>query len=224
MGLISMTQGGVIMSMMYSEEVDSRGSYHHGDLYRSLLNAALELIEEDGLDGLSLRKMASRCKVSQTAPYRHFASKEHLLAVLAEQGCEDLLQSMKQAQQDQQDTQASLLDSISSLLVAYVGFAREHCSYFQMIFNLRMLDRRHYPSLTKAMAKHRQLIVQMLLHSGYSQEQADYYANHFWAYAHGIATLNINHQWVVADDQILEKQIRQFVAACQLQPCGVTIE
>lgn len=196
--------------MMYIEaETNGRSTYHHGDLYRSLQEAALDLIKEGGLDSLSLRKMANRCNVSQTAPYRHFSSKEHLLAVLAERGCEELFQAMQQAGAN---SDYSLAEQVTRLLTAYVDFAREHSAYFQMIFNLRVLDCSNYPSLVKAISKHRVMLVPLLQNHGLCQSKAEYYANHLWAYVHGMATLIINRQWVVIQGETIESQISNFVS------------
>lgn len=197
---------------MHSDVLSNRETYHHGDLYRSLLDAALKLIEEDGLEGLSLRKMASRCKVSQTAPYRHFASKEHLLAVLAERGCEDLLASMQRALAA---AGSGLEERVISLLAAYINFAQLHCSYFQMIFNLRLLDRQNYPSLAKAMSKPRDLLYNSLIDYGLHQDRAHLFTNHLWGYAHGMATLIINRQWDAQQlaESTIVMQLQQFLQA-----------
>src|SRR5215211_6045080 len=61
-------------------------SYHHGDLRRALLDAALALLRASGLDALTLRAVARAAGVSQTAPYRHFADRAALLAGVAEDG------------------------------------------------------------------------------------------------------------------------------------------
>src|SRR5512138_2569100 len=60
--------------------------YHHGDLRRALVEAALDLVRMRGPEGFTLREAARRVGVSQTAPYRHFETKEALLAAVAEEG------------------------------------------------------------------------------------------------------------------------------------------
>jgi AcrR family transcriptional regulator len=55
-------------------------SYHHGDLRAACLRAARELLEEDGSAALSLRAVARRAGVSPSAPYRHYADRDTLLA------------------------------------------------------------------------------------------------------------------------------------------------
>lgn len=49
----------------------------------ALLRAAAGLLEERGVDGVTLRAVGERAGVSRQAPYRHFADKEELLSVVA---------------------------------------------------------------------------------------------------------------------------------------------
>ena len=63
-----------------------RDTYHHGDLKRALTDAALQLVQEKGPKGFTLREVARRAGVSAAAPYRHFADKAQLLAAAATQG------------------------------------------------------------------------------------------------------------------------------------------
>jgi len=74
-----------------------RKAYHHGDLRRALVDAAIELVRDRGPDGFTLREAARRVGVSQTAPYRHFATKDALLAAVAEQGFLDLHRRLSEA-------------------------------------------------------------------------------------------------------------------------------
>ena len=61
-------------------------SYHHGELYTSLLNTAHSMLAEGGIEALSLRKLAEQVGVSRTAPYHHFKDKNELLCALAADG------------------------------------------------------------------------------------------------------------------------------------------
>ena len=53
--------------------------YHHGDLRRVLIDAALQLVGEGGPDAVSVREAARRAGVSPGAPFRHFASRDALM-------------------------------------------------------------------------------------------------------------------------------------------------
>src|ERR1700712_4480719 len=59
------------------------GKYHHGDLRGELVRVSLDLIAEQGLAGFSVAQVAKRAQVSPGAPYRHFATRELLLAEVA---------------------------------------------------------------------------------------------------------------------------------------------
>ena len=63
-----------------------KAAYHHGDLRGSILRAAGEILEKEGLEALSVREVARRAGVSHNAPYRHFPDQEALLAALAGEG------------------------------------------------------------------------------------------------------------------------------------------
>ena len=59
--------------------------YHHGDLRRVLIEAALQLVEEGGADAVSVREAARRAGVSPGAPFRHFPSRDALMNAVAEE-------------------------------------------------------------------------------------------------------------------------------------------
>jgi AcrR family transcriptional regulator len=63
----------------------SRRAYHHGDLRRALIEAALALVEEGGPDALTVREAARRAGVSPGAPFRHFPDRTALMTAVAEE-------------------------------------------------------------------------------------------------------------------------------------------
>jgi AcrR family transcriptional regulator len=71
--------------------------YHHGDLAPALRAAARAILEEEGLAALSLRSVARRAGVSHAAPYRHYPSREALLADVAADGLAELRADIAQA-------------------------------------------------------------------------------------------------------------------------------
>ncbi|MEM7704771.1 MAG: TetR/AcrR family transcriptional regulator [Pseudomonadota bacterium] len=63
-------------------------TYHHGDLRRAVIERAAEIIDDEGVEALSLRSIARDLGVSHSAPNRHFKSKAELLAALATEAYE----------------------------------------------------------------------------------------------------------------------------------------
>ena len=61
-------------------------TYHHGNLRKTLLDRAAEIIAEKGVEALSLRQLARDVGVSHGAPARHFKDKAALLNALAHEG------------------------------------------------------------------------------------------------------------------------------------------
>src|SRR4051812_37653561 len=59
------------------------GRYHHGALHDALLKAAEQVLERDGLSGLTLRAVAREAGVSHAAPAHHFGDLTGLLSELA---------------------------------------------------------------------------------------------------------------------------------------------
>ena len=59
--------------------------YHHGDLRRVLIDAALDLVGEGGPEAVSVREAARRAGVSPGAPFRHFPSRDALMTAVAEE-------------------------------------------------------------------------------------------------------------------------------------------
>ena len=68
--------------------------YHHGDLRRAIVKAALEILRETQSLEFSLRELARRAGVSHNAPYKHFADKRELLAAVSAAGFEMLAKRM----------------------------------------------------------------------------------------------------------------------------------
>ncbi len=124
---------------------DKGGKYHHGDLRRALIDAALELVTELGPSGITLREAARRAGVTHAAPYRHFADKEGLLAAVAEEGFQRLKGEIQLAL-----AQSGTRERVETVGVAYVRFARHNPSQFRVMFGSEIGDKRLYPSLTHA--------------------------------------------------------------------------
>jgi AcrR family transcriptional regulator len=100
--------------------------YHHGDLRRTLLAAAVDAVAEAGPAALSLRDLARRAGVSHAAPTHHFGDKAGLLTAMATQGYERLADALGRARAE--------TDDLLEIGVAYVRFAVEHRAHFEVMF------------------------------------------------------------------------------------------
>jgi AcrR family transcriptional regulator len=129
--------------------------YHHGDLRRALVEATSRLVEENGLEGFTLRAAARLAGVSDGAPYHHFTDREALLAAVAEQGFQALYTEMSEsAERERGDPRKKSL----AMGVAYVLFAARHPAQFRLMFGPLVHSRERYPELAAAAARTYQLV------------------------------------------------------------------
>jgi len=112
--------------------------YHHGNLRAALIAAGIDIIERDGLDGLSLRAVAALAGVSHAAPQHHFPTLKALLTALATSAFERFRAALDDARQT-----AATGDPAAGLALfgrAYLAFVRSHPGLFRLMFSSTNLD------------------------------------------------------------------------------------
>jgi AcrR family transcriptional regulator len=167
--------------------------YHHGDLRNTLLTIATKLLVEEGIQALSLRKIAQRAGVSHNAPYMHFADKEAVLVAIAEEGFRLLSLDVEAAMASAQDSSRQQLLAASK---AYVRFAIDRAAHLQVMF--RSIDVEKYPHLAAVSqaSLHRlsELVKSGLERGEFRAGDPDEMTKAIWAMVHGVATLSIAYQ------------------------------
>jgi AcrR family transcriptional regulator len=112
--------------------------YHHGDLRRALIDAALQLAGEGGAEAVSVREAARRAGVSPGAPFRHFPSRDALMTAVAEEA-----QQRLRAEIDAALAGAPVGDPLArfrSFGLAYLRWAMRNPAHFEIISNGRYFD------------------------------------------------------------------------------------
>ncbi len=169
-----------------------QGRFHHGDLRWALLQAATQLLDRDGSAGVGLRAIARLAGVSQAAPYRHFADRESILAVLAENGLLALGDRMAAAAARASDPAAAL----AAIGEAYVAHAVERPHLYRLLFGPEVADKARYPAVRDAGHRAMQVLVDAIAagqRAGVVRagDPAELAIAH-WAAVHGIAQLIID--------------------------------
>lgn len=100
-------------------------TYHHGNLRRALINAAIPVLRNKGVVGLSLRELASKLGVSHGAPYRHFRNKTELLEGIAVTGYLRLAQICSTAREQYPQDPGRQLFEAGLGYIQYVSRNRE---------------------------------------------------------------------------------------------------
>jgi AcrR family transcriptional regulator len=154
-----------------------RQSYHHGDLRAELVRVAGDILDQDGPATLTLREAARRAGVSHSAPYRHFADRETLLAEVVAQGFAQLGAALRAA---------SAAGGVE-VARAYLRFALAHPRRYRLMYAGEIAPAR-YPNL----ADQSELVLRVLAHSipGLGEpEHARRAGTASWALLHGLAGL-----------------------------------
>ncbi len=107
-------------------------TYHHGDLRRALIQAALELAADEKDWNFSLREVARRAGVSHNAPYNHFPRKRDLLNAAAAAGHDLLRSELTAAIAKIADPRAAL----SKMTSAYVSFGIKNPALYRLMFGV----------------------------------------------------------------------------------------
>lgn len=121
-------------------------TYHHRDLRAELLQAARDILADEGLNGLSLRAVARRAGVSHAAPYRHFASHEALLVELAIEGFAELKETLRSAGA----LPGPMDDRIANIGSAYMRFVARRPALTRLMFGPQLSNRESFATLTTA--------------------------------------------------------------------------
>ncbi|MES2029416.1 MAG: TetR/AcrR family transcriptional regulator [Pseudomonadota bacterium] len=106
-------------------------TYHHGDLRRVLIAAALELAEEGGADAVSVREAARRAGVSPGAPFRHFPSRNDLMSAVAEEAQRRFRSAIAAAIAE--TSSEDPLVRFSAFGLAYLRWAMKNPAHFEVI-------------------------------------------------------------------------------------------
>jgi AcrR family transcriptional regulator len=113
-----------------------RQSYHHGDLRKALIVSALHALEREGWEALSIKDLAERAGVARSAPYRHFESRDELLAAVAAEGFGHLIEDIAVAAPD--DLPPIRLRAVCD---AMLTFAERRPQLFRLMFRSDLLVR-----------------------------------------------------------------------------------
>lgn len=175
--------------------IDKSERYHHGDLKNALIEAAIDILAEEGVQGLSLRKVAARAGVSHAAPYAHFTDKQALIAAVSTEGYRRLAGQLQSAiELYPNDPLRQLIEGAW----AYIEFALDDPAHFKITLSGVVEKEQDYPALVKATESAFVLLEQIV---GTCQQAdilrpsaEDLMAVSVWSVIHGLVTLALDAQ------------------------------
>lgn len=166
-------------------------AYQHGNLRHALIQAGLRLLSESGVHGLSLRAAAQLAGVSHTAPYRHFADKDALVAAIAEEGFMLFTEALRAGVAG--CTSTRVVDRLRDMAAAYVSFAQDHPAYLGVMFG-GVVNKDKVPPSLQAAGQAAYMVLRDLVEEGVRTGElrpghVDEIALACWSMTHGLSML-----------------------------------
>lgn len=153
------------------------------NLREACIQEALRIIETDGVEHLSMREVARRLGISHQAPYKHFASRDHVLAEIVRR-CFDDFAAQLEARPHTVDPQADL----SAMGAAYVGYAADHPLQYRLMFGTPLPDPAAHPEMMEQARRAFSLLRDAIARAR-PQAQVDLDALYVWSTLHGLAAI-----------------------------------
>jgi AcrR family transcriptional regulator len=172
-----------------------RKPYHHGDLKNALIRAGAELLVQEGVAGLTLRRVARRAGVSHSAPYAHFADKEALVAAISTEGLRLLRERIAKAVRRWDGDPGRQLEEAAW---AAVEFGLEQPDLYQVTFSSVIANEQDHPDYVDMAHGSFGALVELVRRGQAAgvvgPGRAEEVAVGFWSVTHGLVSLLGNRQ------------------------------
>lgn len=193
-----------------------RDHYHHGDLRQAIIQSALELLDADGVDALSIRAVARRAGVSHSAPANHFRDRRALLTALAVQLFHDLNETIKG---DLASAPSDLRERVRCFGRALINFGLSQPNRYRLLWRRDLLDDSAGELQTEMDSLYDRLTAEIHARAG-KRFDNDTYAIALWSMVHGYVSLRLDgnfearvdaHSDTKREDAIIEAFLDAFV-------------
>tara|TARA_B100001029_G_scaffold179360_1_gene188581 strand:- start:703 stop:1302 length:600 start_codon:yes stop_codon:yes gene_type:complete len=164
-------------------------TYHHGNLKEELISSACRICELNGHDQMSLRSIAKEANVSQTAPYRHFKTKESLLAEVSKRGFDELTKKLIESVNKNNKT-ISLEEQFLEMGLAYLEFGLKNRNIYDLMHS-PSIQKADFPELLESAGGAFDVLAKFLmaLFPGINENQLSQKCMKHWAMMHGLIDL-----------------------------------
>lgn len=167
----------------------AKESFHHGDLEKALVAAALSVLKTRSVGELSLREVARIAGVSNGAPYRHYKRRADLLVAVALEGFAELDRILQAV--DSAPKPAS--ERLEQRVLAYMRFAISHGAHYRVMFSPELREAESAAAYDRAAgSSFHGLVAAVLAVQPSLGARATELALVIWSSAHGAALLAID--------------------------------
>ena len=187
-----------------------------------LCDLALEAFANHGVEGTTLRGLASAVGCSRTTPYRYFENKADILAALRQREFVRMSEALEAAEQSEPRPDRQL----AALASTYLQFALQHPDAYRVMYEVDQQDTHHYPELQAEIQRSGvpiKNIVSAAVQSGSMHGDPVNIAHMLWAGLHGLISLHLSH--MLGDerdiDELAQVTIRSLARAVATKPTAI---
>ena len=124
---------------------ESRRERQRSEVRRAIVDAAGSLIDEDGADGLSMRRLAARCGYTVPTVYHHFGDKDGVIDAVVDEAFVPLVAELEAVVPG-----ADPVDYVRALVATFVAYARAVPGHYALLMVPRAEGRPHPPAVERA--------------------------------------------------------------------------
>ncbi|MDX6738184.1 TetR/AcrR family transcriptional regulator [Actinocorallia sp. A-T 12471] len=111
--------------------IQARRERERAERERLIVMAARELVEAEGWDAVTTRRLAERVEYSQPVLYSHFKGKDAIMAAVAVEGSADLAAELRAAGREAAPGQ----ETLAEVSAAYLAFGERCPELYDVMFN-----------------------------------------------------------------------------------------
>lgn len=188
-------------------------NYHHGTLREELIKNGLILLNSEGIEKFSLRKVATMCGVSHAAPYKHFKNKEEMLSAISYRVSQDFREYLEQVVVIHPG-----LDGMIAMGKAYVRYMVTNKEAYQFMFlgelklSIRLEESEFIYNEDSPFAPFHRVAHTNLQPMFQNTKQLNMVILNMWSQVHGLASLIVNNvvEYNQDIDELVEKMLTSF--------------
>lgn len=183
------------------------------NLREACIAEAFRVIEDAGLEALSLREVARRLGVSHQAPYKHFQSRDHILAEILARCFDEFAAFL-----DQRPAGAAPPEDLKGMGQQYMTYARRHPVKYRLMFNTPMPNPDAHPEMMRnaqrafALLRDRLAVMKLRPAGGPHRSSASFDAMFVWSTLHGLAS--ILQSDTLRTLQMSERDLQNAISRC----------
>ncbi|MFX3635045.1 MAG: TetR/AcrR family transcriptional regulator [Candidatus Pristimantibacillus sp.] len=156
------------------------------DTKQKLLHITRQMIDKQGIEGISMRELGKEMNLSRSAMYRHFKNKEDLLAAIVAENFQMLTSNIHEITDNITDPRKL----IYAILYAYFDFGINNQEHYHLMFR-KQWDKELYPDLHSSAFGIFKHVENCLGQVGNIRKSPTQSTAIMYAFIHGLVDLNL---------------------------------